>query len=359
MNLGPEVHVGRVVADELLCRKLGSADRPISELHVTGQVTTHSLGSVSAPVRTIHMASDFVIQDDLKFVAASSGAEVARIGTDGRVTASAVTVGGYDALTTASSVVQFDVQNAVIDGTNIHNLFETEPGKVHVYLGISDWLGDYQSLHPQDKLRAKTSLVSSNWILQKEEMIQTINDEKYMLVDNAYTKTESDARYVQPTALTQYLTQTAANNDFLGIDAIASKFTLQNPVTIGGTQLVAPHTVETSAGTAVNVVTDFTSWGNDFTGNDEARAKTSLVTPQWVLDKDLAIQSANDTRYGSMATQNAIDTRLSAIENHISPNNSLVIEAVKEVEFRTGGVARLVVDNDGVYKDIRRKLAID
>ena len=80
----------------------------------------------------------------------------------------------------------------MIDGTLIDDLFETEPGKIHIYLGFSDFYTDlYVDMTPTSILRARTSLVSSNWVLQSLEAAQATHDTRYVKVGEAYTTADS------------------------------------------------------------------------------------------------------------------------------------------------------------------------
>ena len=322
MNLGETVHAKNVICDTVLVRQVGSAARPVSELHVAGEITTHSIGSTANPVRTIHMASDFVIQDDLKFTSSSSGQSVARISTSGTVDASAgVRFGlGADAL-------------ALRDGGS-GELEVTGRGTLLTSGNRSVVVDDSESAVPT--CRAVQDAIAP---------VAALGFQNYNELQ------ELDTRYVQPAALTNaltpYVTREAVENDFLGVDAIAGKFAFTTPP--GGNPATSLFTVETDAGTAIHVYSTFMHWYDEtFFGNNNTKGMTSLVTPQWILEKDEAIQATYDTRYGSLSAQQSIDQRVTALEGGGSSSGSAL-------EPRVAALETLIDDTSGtttVHSDV-------
>ena len=320
MNLGETVHAKNVLCDTVLVRQVGSAARPVSELHVAGEITTHSIGSTANPVRTIHMASDFVIQDDLKFTSLSSGQSVARISTSGTVDAAGVRFGlGADALALrdgGSGELEVTGRGTLLTSGNRSTVVDDSEANVPTCSAVQDAIAPVAALG-----------------FQNYNELQTL-----------------DTRYVQPAALTNalapYVTREAVENDFLGVDAIAGKFAFTTPP--GGNPATSLFTVETDAGTAIHVYSTFMHWYDEtFFGNNNTKGMTSLVTPQWILEKDEAIQATYDTRYGSLSAQQSIDQRVTALEGGGSSSSAL--------EPRVAALETLIDDTSGtttVHSDV-------
>lgn len=136
---------------------------------------THSIGSAAAPVKTIHMASDFVIQADLKFVETNDGAQVASIGTNGRIQASnSVGIGTDLVLRSNNGRLSVDGLGDVITGvsTTLTNS-ETDVPSCAAVRSVTD-------------LKTSTTVANSAAILALQNAGAGID---------AYSKTESDARY--------------------------------------------------------------------------------------------------------------------------------------------------------------------
>ena len=127
---------------------------------------------------------------------------------------------------------------------------------------------------------------------------------------NANVAVEAQALAVSVAAL-DLITREAAENDFLGVDAIASKF----KITGEGDPTV--YTLESDSGTAIHVYNRFSDWSEDaFYGDADAvlKSNTSFATTKWTLEKDLAAQAGNDLRYGTLSVQQLLDQRVTVLE---------------------------------------------
>ena len=141
-----------------------------------------------------------------------------------------------------------------------------------------------------------------------------IRDRQTQISLNANTAGEAQVLAVSVAAL-DFTTRAEVENDFLGVDAIGSKFAFTTPPE--GNPATSLYTLETDAGTAIHVYSTFSHWANDaFFGTPDlvVRSNTSLVTPQWILEKDLATQASNDTRYGTLPVQQLLDQRVTTLE---------------------------------------------
>ncbi len=164
---------------------------------------------------------------------------------------------------------------------------------------------------------------------------------------NTISAVEAQALAISVAAL-DFVTREAAENDFLGVDSISSKFA----VTGEGDPTV--YTLETDAGTAIHVYSTFSHWANDaFYGSADAvlKSNTSFATTKWTLEKDLATQASNDTRYGTLPVQQLLDQRVTTLEEG-GPFGTLSVqqlldERVTVLEEGSSGVDSTLIMTSG------------